>query len=274
MTLLLAYHDNPATKRKYLRRVRAHRAADELVQGVGYEKRGDGTVRGCAIGCSLDAYDHSRFPVELGIPVEIAYLEDRLFERLPKKLALAWPERVLAAIPVGADLAGVWPRYLVWELRRGGNPGPHAEAVARLYERRANGDDPTAAEWEAVRRDALAARDALDALAALALDARAALDARDARDALAALAALAARAADPVYVAARAAAQLRRDAGGDYWACRDAARAARLACPQAQQDAAVRRIVRARGKFYHEAADKLVELLAAAPVPAKAQAAK
>ena len=99
MTGLRAFHNDPAIKAKYIARVEAHRVADELIRGVGWE---DG--RGCAIGCTLDAYDHSRYPIELGLPEWFARLEDAIFERLPVERAMRWPSDVLRAIPVGAAI--------------------------------------------------------------------------------------------------------------------------------------------------------------------------
>jgi len=106
-----AFHNDPAIKTKYLDRVRAHRAADNLIQGTGWE---DG--KGCAVGCTLESYDHARYPIELGVPEVLAYLEDGLFERLPPSHAQLWPERFLTSINVGADLSGVWPQFAVWLL--------------------------------------------------------------------------------------------------------------------------------------------------------------
>ena len=80
---LLAYHGQQAIKDKYLARVRAHRAADELVQGTGWR---DG--KGCAVGCTLEAYD--RYLIELGIPLHLAHLEDRLFELQTPEDAQRW----------------------------------------------------------------------------------------------------------------------------------------------------------------------------------------
>ena len=97
MTELRAFHGDPAIKAKYIARVEAHRVADELIRGVGWENG-----RGCAIGCTLDAYDHSRYPIELGLPEWFARLEDAIFEGLPVERALCWPSDVLRAIPVGA----------------------------------------------------------------------------------------------------------------------------------------------------------------------------
>jgi len=102
---LHAFHGDPAVQDKYLARVRWHREQDHLVQGTGWET--NGVTRGCAIGCTLEAYDHNRYPVELGLPVWLAKLEDAIFEGLPREDALAWPERFLSAIPVGADVQPV-----------------------------------------------------------------------------------------------------------------------------------------------------------------------
>ncbi len=105
---LRAYHGQQAIKDKYLTRVCAHRKADEIVQGYGYWSDG----KGCAVGCTLHSAQHSSYESELGVPRTLAYLEDRLFERMPKEQARLWPERFLAAIPVGADLSLVWPRWV------------------------------------------------------------------------------------------------------------------------------------------------------------------
>ena len=106
---MIAYHGDPKIKAKYLARVRDHAKADRLIQGVSWEGG-----KGCAIGCTLEAYDHSRYETELGIPSIIARLEDGLFERLPKSDAMKWPAQVLNAIKPGADLSGVWPRFAHW----------------------------------------------------------------------------------------------------------------------------------------------------------------
>ena len=112
MPTLLAFHSDPAIKAHYLARIHAHRVADELVQGYGYWKDG----KGCAIGCTLHGSDHSSYPREVGIPEELAYLEDALFEGLPVKHARAWPERLFNAIEPGADLSRVYDLWSAWNL--------------------------------------------------------------------------------------------------------------------------------------------------------------
>jgi hypothetical protein len=108
---MIAYHGKDAVKKKYLGRIKAHAAADELVQGTGWE---DG--KGCAVGCTLEAYDHSRYETELGIPRQLAQIEDAIFEGLPNAEAMRWPEKFLSAIKPGADLGLVFPRFMVWML--------------------------------------------------------------------------------------------------------------------------------------------------------------
>ena len=101
MTKLIAWHGNPELKEVAIAKMRAHRDADELVQGYGYWEDG----KGCAVGCLIESNDHMKYEKVFGIPVILAYLEDRIFEGLPKKLAREWPERFLNAIPVGVDLS-------------------------------------------------------------------------------------------------------------------------------------------------------------------------
>ena len=101
-TKMVAYHNDPAIKAKYIARIQEHTAADQLIQGTGWENG-----KGCAVGCTLEDYDHSRYPIELGIPEWLARLEDRIFEGLPKAEAMAWPEAFLEAIHPGAYLEPV-----------------------------------------------------------------------------------------------------------------------------------------------------------------------
>ena len=113
---MFAFHNDPAIKAKYLARVRAHAAADELVKGTGWSTDG----KGCAIGCTLEAYDHARYPIELGIPEMLARLEDCIFEGLANDIAQRWPERFLETIEPGADLSRVGWQFLHWLLTESG----------------------------------------------------------------------------------------------------------------------------------------------------------
>ena len=179
------------TKRIYLDRLAAHRAADEIIQGQGW----DGS-KGCAIGCTLNAYDHEAYERELGVPMVLAHLIDAIHEGLPLSAAKDWPARVLAAVPTQVDLSMVWPRFAIWLLTVE-CASESGTRVAALYQRRIDGDEPTDQQWDAwAAWDARAASAARAAWAAWAASAaRAAWAASAARDASAARAAWAASAA-------------------------------------------------------------------------------
>ena len=110
---LLSYHNDPLVKAKYIARFAAHRAADEVIQGRGFIEG-----RGCFVGCTLDAYDHSRFPVELGWPEWLARLADTIFEGLPKTEAAQFGTDLLEAVPIGVNLDFVHNGFLLTVQRR------------------------------------------------------------------------------------------------------------------------------------------------------------
>jgi len=116
MNTLLTFHNDPAIKAKYLARVLAHAKANEIVQGTGFIK--NGKVRACAVGCTLDVYDHSRYPGELGLPEWLAYLEDSIHEGLTLAQAKKWPARFLRAIPVGVDVEPVRWQLTILRMER------------------------------------------------------------------------------------------------------------------------------------------------------------
>src|SRR5581483_10253294 len=203
---LIAFHGEPGIKEHYLARVLLHRQADELIQGTGWENG-----KGCAVGCTLEEYNHRRYPDELGIPLELAYLEDSIFEGLPRKDAMLWPERFLDAPKVGADLSDVWPQFAVWLL-----VDPKHGVIRFALD-----------EWS---------RNAITAVANLWRD-RVPLG-------------------DPRWRAAR------DEAWNSYAAAADAARYAAAAADAARYAAAARR------KHWRACANKLIELMQAAPVVA------
>lgn len=110
-TIFKAYHGDKAVKEKYLKRMKAHIKADELIRGscIGWD---DKTGKGCAVGCTLNNYSHIGYETELGIPRQLAYLEDWIFERLPIEDSKKWPEQFLSAIKPGADLKYVYYDFM------------------------------------------------------------------------------------------------------------------------------------------------------------------
>lgn len=113
MSNLRAFHGSLEIKGKYLNRVMAHAAADRFVQGVTWKKG-----RGCAIGCTLENYNHALYETELGIPEWLARVEDMIFEKMPKDKAMEWPTKFLSAINPGADLEKTKAPFLIKIMER------------------------------------------------------------------------------------------------------------------------------------------------------------
>jgi hypothetical protein len=163
---LIAFHGDKSVKKKYLERVRLHAKADEIRSGYYWENG-----MGCAVGCTIHSGEHAAYERELGIPMVLARLEDRLFEGMYRHGATAeakaWPERFLKSIPVGADLSLVWAKFMVWLLddetdgvvRFAKTESSRAaiQGVSALYRRWASGDKPAITDWESARKIAAAA---------------------------------------------------------------------------------------------------------------------
>jgi len=258
MSTLRAFHGDPAVKQKYLDRVAAHAAADRLVQGTGWDHG-----RGCAIGCTLEAYDHARYPVELGLPVWLAHLEDRIFEGLPKSDAMTWPQRFLAAIPVGADVETVRHKLAIRRLGRMIAAQQQAEALAYVkaaiaqvlgalalvrscHEAELGG---STCDWSAARS---AARSARSAARSAAWSARSA--ARSAAESAESAAGSAEWSAESAAVSA---------AGSAEWSARSAADSAEWSAEWSARSAA-RSARSARSAEWQQEAADLLELLAEA----------
>lgn len=111
MSDLKAFHNDPAIKTKYIARVNAHIKADNLIRGIGWENG-----RGCAVGCTLESYNHAAYENELGIPEWLARLEDTLFEGMSKEKSKAWPKVFLQSINIGADLEKAKNPFLIFIL--------------------------------------------------------------------------------------------------------------------------------------------------------------
>lgn len=123
-----AYSHPRLSKAAFIAELRAHAAADRIVQG-GYWNGSVSDGRGCAVGCSINSAavvlglpvqsheDYAAYERLLGIPRLLAALEDTIFESLTPDEATAWLLRFSTAIPEGADLSGVWNRFAPWLLR-------------------------------------------------------------------------------------------------------------------------------------------------------------
>lgn len=103
-----AFFSDEAIKQKYIARVDGHIKADNLVRGQGWE-----SGRGCAVGCTLEGYNHKAYETELGIPEWLAHLEDKLFENMTREKSKTWPKVFLEAIAPGVDLESVKSPFLI-----------------------------------------------------------------------------------------------------------------------------------------------------------------
>ena len=112
---MLAYHSSQEVKDKYVARFAQHRALDQVIQGTGFDPT---SGRGCFVGCILDDYDHSLFPVELGWPEWLAQLADTIFENIPKAHAPQFGTDLLDAVQPGVDLERARVPFLLCVQRR------------------------------------------------------------------------------------------------------------------------------------------------------------
>lgn len=160
---LLTFPGGQAQKDALLAAIRADKKADRLIKGQYGPAKGE-QFKGCAVGCTIralggDQFDnHSLYESLIGVPQEIAILEDDIFEGLPAEEAMEWPERFTAAIPVGVDLKPAYHRFMAWMLadpdegciRFAGEMGkPAIQAVADLHAQAAQGVAPTVEKWDA-----------------------------------------------------------------------------------------------------------------------------
>ena len=108
---LLSFHGSKIIKDIYISRIKAHMEADEIVQGTGWDGK-----KGCAVGCTLDNYNVSRYPIEIGIPKWLGKVQDTIHEGLTVYLSKKWPLNFLESIPVGVDLEQVKNPFLIMVL--------------------------------------------------------------------------------------------------------------------------------------------------------------
>lgn len=235
---LIAYHNNPELKEKFIKEIKWHMERDAIIKGR-YGKGSGDNFKGCVVGCSINSLNkicntknqtsnHQAYESLIGVPAALAHLEDSIFEDLPEDKAKQWPLRFAEAIQPGADLSMVIPELMVWlmeDLEKHTKPRSDQrkalQLVANLYKRRIAGREVTDDEFAMAAAWATRAAEAAAWAAEAAEATRAAAEAAEAAE------------------ATRAA-----------WATRAAAEAA-----MADEVAA-----------YEKMADKLVELMKGAPV--------
>ena len=106
-----AFHNDPELKFKYLDRLYQQRAAPEDVRFfISRESLGNPAFR------IVYSHNSGHFERVLGIPQVIARLSDGICNQLSPGSAAVFPDNMLRAIRVGADLRLVWPELAIWLL--------------------------------------------------------------------------------------------------------------------------------------------------------------
>jgi len=153
---MLAFHSNQKLKEKYVKRVQKHYDLDEIIQGIYWENG-----KGGAVGCTVEVSNYYKYETELGIPVQIAILEDAIFEELKNSKAKEFPLRFIKAVTVGSDLSQVIPKLVIWQFEDKKYGLKHlkevkddkevlqiCQYVTDAYRSKLNGDKVTEEEWE------------------------------------------------------------------------------------------------------------------------------
>jgi hypothetical protein len=112
MNELLSFKGDKKIKEFYLQRLEQHYKADEITQGIGWSEG-----KGCAIGCLFNNYEYDLFPKLLGLPVDLAYLVDNIFEFLENKEAKLFPLEFIRAVKVRADLYRIGDKFKLYLLQ-------------------------------------------------------------------------------------------------------------------------------------------------------------
>jgi hypothetical protein len=155
----------------------AHQAADEYISGD-YWLRG----KGCAVGCTVhdakalkflpkncDAGDHAALAAATGVPEMLWILADNIFEGLAETERSAWTPRFLRAAKSCKKIDSVPARVTARLAERLAEDATREDVRAAcrlnagLWDRRADGNDPSDEEWDAARQQAYAARQQADA---------------------------------------------------------------------------------------------------------------
>jgi len=163
-----AFHNDAKLKSDLLVEITKHEQADAIIKGSYGSKGENGIFKGCAVGCSIESYnklkglglsttDHSVYESEFGIPRVLAHLEDGFFEGMSETDGKTWPRQFIEAVPVGADLSLVWPKFAVWMLTdtengvirhvENTNVRKTIQDISDTYVRVIQGEEVTVKEW-------------------------------------------------------------------------------------------------------------------------------
>ena len=106
---------NQETKDKWVKIMQAHQDADALMQGQWFNGE-----KGCFFGCAMQTDEEplEKATKEMGLPIWLVYLAERIFEGLPADEALKFPVQLLEAAPVNVDFVEVECKQSIARLDR------------------------------------------------------------------------------------------------------------------------------------------------------------
>jgi len=96
-----AFHNKESLKQEIISRMKEHIELGQLVQGEGYDKF---SGKGCAVGCSINCYDHQSFADTLGVDIWIAQIYDSIHEDINVKHIAKFNIDFLNSIPIGMTI--------------------------------------------------------------------------------------------------------------------------------------------------------------------------
>lgn len=172
-----AFHGDAALRDAVVERVRGHINAERILSSGSNGPLSDPEhQRYSLMAAALESTDIPRYEDTLGIPAEAARVAELVHGVSMREVDVdgqpqyhlrgvsrLYPVEWLLAIPLGADLGTLVPRFIHWYLADivsvpflyQANPSPEARAVveriAFLHLRQANGDPPTAEQWKEAR---------------------------------------------------------------------------------------------------------------------------
>jgi len=95
---LQAFKNKQSLKQEIVSRMKEHINLDQLVQGIGYDHS---SGKGCAVGCSINCYDHQSFADTLDIDLWIPQVYDNVHEGINFIHIAKFNLDFLNSIPVG-----------------------------------------------------------------------------------------------------------------------------------------------------------------------------
>ncbi len=119
--------------------------------------------KGTAVGCTVQSFDCSKYEVELGIPKDVAFLEDAVFNELPLTQGGPFAVNFLESINIGSDLSKLYSQIIIWqfedvkyglgsikEVKRDIELYTYCEEVISLYKKERSGISVSPKEFEAL----------------------------------------------------------------------------------------------------------------------------